>query len=205
MTQPLTPEREAEIRADELMEKCRSGGRASLADVEWLKNDVHDLAAEVDRLRTLLASREDDLRFLRDTAIPELRRAVQGHLDGKKRWRERAETAEARVAKLEPALAATGRSLSLFIFDSDDPGADALGAQWLYGQAMPTADDPFQQPRAFRSSVFSEAARAAEGLDEADAARSKDYRVGYTDGVLEVAEHLEKLADEAAAGTGVTS
>lgn len=52
-------------------------------------------SAELDRLRTLLASREDDLRFLRETAIPELRRKWQSEEDGKKRWRDRAETAEA--------------------------------------------------------------------------------------------------------------
>lgn len=115
----------------------------------------------------------------------------------------------ARIAELENALAAAGRSLSSFIFDSDDPGADALGAQWLYHQAMPQADDPFAQPRAFRSSVFSEAATGVEKLDgqAPDDRRdhSQAYLDGYSDGVQDAAERLEKLADQAAEGSEVQS
>lgn len=122
-----------------------------------------------------------------------------------------AETAQkkqaARIAELETALAAAGRSLSSFIFDSDDPGADALGAQWLYHQAMPQADDPFAQPRAFRSSVFSEAATAVEKLDSQTPDDHRDhsqaYLDGYSDGVQDAAESLEKLADQTAEGTEV--
>jgi hypothetical protein len=124
-----------------------------------------------------------------------------------------AETAQkkqaARIAELETALAATGRSLSSFIFDSDDPGADALGAQWLYHQAMPQADDPFAQPRAFRSSVFSEAAKAVEELDgrtpDEHIERPQSYLDGYSDGLQDAAERLEKLADQAAEGSEVQS
>lgn len=114
----------------------------------------------------------------------------------------------ARIVQLETALAATGRSLSSFIFDADDPGVDALGAQWLYWQAMPLADDPFVGPRAFRSSVFSEASRAAEALDTGapnDRERPQAYLDGYSDGVQDVAERLEKLADQAAEGSETTS
>lgn len=110
-----------------------------------------------------------------------------------------------RIAELENALAATGRSLSSFIFDSDDPGTAALGAQWLYHQAMPQADDPFAQPRAFRSSVFSEAAKAVEELDaqtpDDHRDRTQAYLDGYSDGVQDAAERLEKLADQAAEGS----
>ncbi|GHD70515.1 hypothetical protein GCM10010317_077940 [Streptomyces mirabilis] len=110
-----------------------------------------------------------------------------------------------RTVDLENALAATGRSLSSFIFDSTDPGADALGAQWLYHQAMPHADDPFAQPRAFRSSVFSEAAAAVEQLDGATtnerSERPQSYLDGYSDGLLDASERLEKLADQAAEGS----
>lgn len=114
-----------------------------------------------------------------------------------------------RTAELENALTATGRSLSSFIFDSEDPGADALGAQWLYHQAMPHADDPFAQPRAFRSSVFSEAAKAVEEMDgrapNEHSKRPQAYLDGYSDGLLDAAESLEKLADQAAEGSEVTS
>lgn len=116
--------------------------------------------------------------------------------------------AHARIAELENALAAAGRSLSSFIFDSDDPGTDALGAQWLYHQAMPHADDPFAQPRAFRSSVFSEAATAVEKLDGQtpdDRDRPQSYLDGYSDGVQDAAERLEKLADQAAEGSEVAA
>lgn len=124
-----------------------------------------------------------------------------------------AETAQKRMAdrivQLENALAATGRSLSSFIFDSDDPGIDALGAQWLYSQAMPEADDPFAQPRAFRSSVFSEASKAVEELDghtpDDHRKRPQAYLDGYSEGLQDAAERLEKLADQAAEGSEVTS
>ncbi|MET7429567.1 hypothetical protein ABZT16_11295 [Streptomyces flaveolus] len=123
----------------------------------------------------------------------------------------KAETAQkkqaARIAELEAALAATGRSLSSFIFDSDDPGTDALGAQWLYHQAMPNADDPFAQPRAFRSSVFSEASKAVENMDgqapDEHRERPQAYLDGYSAGLLDAAERLEKLADQAAEGSEV--
>lgn len=113
----------------------------------------------------------------------------------------------ARIAELENALAAAGRSLSSFIFDSDDPGADALGAQWLYHQAMPQADDPFAQPRAFRSSVFTEASKAVEGMDgrPPDGEYSREYLNGYSHGLEDAAEALEKLADQAAEGSEVAS
>jgi hypothetical protein len=114
-----------------------------------------------------------------------------------------------RIAELETALAATGRSLSSFIFDSDDPGADALGAQWLYHQAVPQMDDPFAQPRAFRSSVFSEAAKAVEEMDghtpDEHSKRPQAYLDGYSDGLQDAAESLEKLADQAAEGSEVQS
>lgn len=53
MTARLSPQRETETvaGADELLAKCRRRGRASLADVEWLKNDVHDLAVELAAVR----------------------------------------------------------------------------------------------------------------------------------------------------------
>ncbi|MEU1433966.1 hypothetical protein ABZ438_07695 [Streptomyces sp. NPDC005786] len=124
-----------------------------------------------------------------------------------------AETAQkkqaARIVQLENALAATGRSLSSFIFDSEDPGTDALGAQWLYGQAMPQADDPFAQPRAFRSSVFSEASKVVEEMDghtpDEHRGRPQPYIDGYSDGLLDASERLEKLADQAAEGSEAAS
>ncbi|MEU4051338.1 hypothetical protein AB0F09_19325 [Streptomyces olivaceus] len=158
---------------------------ARLAVIEWLREDAnHDAmyaAWEQDQARRHPVAR----KLLKDN-----------------------EELRARVAKLETALAATGRSLSSFIFDADDPGADALGAQWLYWQAMPLVDDPFVQARMFRSSVFSEASKAAEAMDTggpSDRGRPQAYLDGYSDGVQDVAERLEKLADQAAEGTEVAS
>ncbi|MGW5711661.1 hypothetical protein [Streptomyces olivaceus] len=117
------------------------------------------------------------------------------------------EELRARVAELESALVAAGRSLSSFIFDSTDPGADALGAQWLYQQAMPHADGPFAQPRAYRSSVFAEASKAVEGMESrpSDGEYSREYLNGYMHGLEDAAERVEKLADQAAEGSEVTS
>lgn len=110
------------------------------------------------------------------------------------------------VQQLEQALAATGRSLSSLIFYETDPGVEALGAQWLYHQVMPQADDPFAQPRAFRASVLEEAAKAAEKVDnptdQAHRERPQLYIDGYSDGVQDVAERLNHLADEVAEGGG---
>jgi hypothetical protein len=110
----------------------------------------------------------------------------------------------ARIAELETALAAVGRSLSSFIFDSDDPGVDALGAQWLYHQALPQADDPFAQPRAFRASVFEEAAKAALRVDIVTGDDHREhpqaYIEGHSAGVEDVADCLQALADEAVKG-----
>ncbi|MFE9286617.1 hypothetical protein [Streptomyces olivaceus] len=157
---------------------------ARLAVIEWLREDAnHD---------AMYAAWEQD--------------QARRHPVARKLLKENEEL-RARVAELENALAAAGRSLSSFIFDSTDPGADALGAQWLYHQAMPHADDPFAQPRAFRSSVFSEASTAVEGMESrpSDGEYSREYLNGYTHGLDAAAEHLEKLADQAAEGTEVAS
>lgn len=62
--------------------------------------------AEVGRLRDELAARMEDIAFTDRATIPELRRTIQHHEDGKKRWRDRAE-------KAEPELAAQTRYASL--------------------------------------------------------------------------------------------
>jgi chromosome segregation ATPase len=59
------------------------------------------LVAEVRRLRNELERRTEDLAFLERATLPELRREVERHKDGKARWRARAEKAEARVTELE--------------------------------------------------------------------------------------------------------
>lgn len=182
MNERLTPQREAEIAE-------RTPKRAA-ALTAWL-NQFSPVGGQRD-LENAETVLEEDVPAL----LAELY-AVRAEL----------RVARGRIAALENALAAAGRSLSSFIFDSDDPGADALGAQWLYHQAMPQADDPFAQPRAFRSSVFSEAAKTVEEMDgrPTDGEYSREYLNGYSHGLEDAAERLEKRADQAAEGSEAAS
>ncbi|WP_143668323.1 hypothetical protein [Streptomyces sp. f150] len=188
-TTNLTPEREAEIRARE--GAATPGPWMRDDDQRRLERFVTNESGTLDiNFGYLGNNNQADTEFVADarSAVPELLAEMD-------RLRARSE-------KLETALAATGRSLSSFIFDADDPGADALGAQWLYWQAMPLVDDPFVQARMFRSSVFSEASKAVEEMDgNTPSERPQSYLDGYSDGLLDAAERLEKLADQAAEGS----
>jgi hypothetical protein len=59
--------------------------------------------AEIRRLKDELERRTEDLAFLERSTLPELRRTIQRHEDGKKRWRDRAEKAEAERARFKAA------------------------------------------------------------------------------------------------------
>lgn len=59
---------------------------------------VSELLAELAAVRAELAARTEHIDFLERNTLPELRRTVQHHIDGKQRWRARAEKAEARVS-----------------------------------------------------------------------------------------------------------
>lgn len=165
--------------------------------------DIDTAAAEDARILRSASSDSDDWTDTEWDAW--FRTAERVHGDGQDRTPlfNRVGALMARVAELEAALAATGQSLSTFIFDSDDPGSDALGAQWLFWQTMPQVGDPFSSPRTFRSSVFSEAANAAKELDTLGpelAGQPQTYCDGYSEGVQDVAERLEKLADQTSEG-----
>ena len=68
---------------------------------------ANEMAGEIERLRRELDGYKDHLAFLERTTLPEMQRTIQHHKDGKQRWRERAEAAEARVRELErPAVEA---------------------------------------------------------------------------------------------------
>jgi len=54
----------------------------------------------------------EQLDFLHRITLPELRREIEHHKDGKARWRKRAEAAEARVAELEAERHTTNEALS---------------------------------------------------------------------------------------------
>ncbi|MGW2010960.1 hypothetical protein [Streptomyces nigrescens] len=66
--------------------------------------DIPALLDEIDRLRAELARRTEDVAFLERATLPELRRSIQHHQDGKQRWRTRAEKSEADNAALQKRL-----------------------------------------------------------------------------------------------------
>ena len=132
----MTPDREQEIGSLDLLELMPetsapiiSGHLAAMqAEIARLRKALSDAADQV-------AERDDDLgkasahtHFLEHTTLPELRREIERHRDGKARWRRRAEKAEARVAELEAALA-----------DATEP--DVNGAGRTYQEYNPGSRD----------------------------------------------------------------
>jgi len=92
------------------------------------------LLAEVDRLRA--ESRElDDLRRL---VLPQLRREIEHHKDGKARWRARAEAAEALTA-IQPAHVLREAADTVVASCPDHQPADAEGS-WISCHC-PVADE----------------------------------------------------------------
>ncbi|MFK4869039.1 hypothetical protein ACI3K4_27875 [Streptomyces sp. CSMPJR101] len=134
MSDRLTPEREAEIRGWVAVMGVRKDIRyygshhnmtdllaeldALRADNAHLQHMVAGLKAQQDRddAEYAQAIKERDraleaLEFQERNTLPELRRQVEHHKDGKQRWRERAEKAEARVAELEAERHTTNEAL----------------------------------------------------------------------------------------------
>ncbi|WP_331764793.1 hypothetical protein [Streptomyces sp. NBC_01238] len=148
MSAPLTPEREAEYRA--LIARTTDLG-ALVASPGVLQ----ELLAELDRVRAELADRQEDLAFLHRNTLPELRRESQRHEDGKKRWRDRAEKAEAALAA-KPAQVL--RDLALIVVDScpDHQPADTEGS-WMDCHC-PVADE-FRRMAAVTAAVSEKSTR----------------------------------------------
>ncbi|MGW4075913.1 hypothetical protein ACWELB_20785 [Streptomyces asiaticus] len=71
-----------------------------------------ELRDELNRVRAELAARQEDIAFMDRCTLPDLHRKAQAHEDGKKRWRDRAEKAEARVAALESERQETNAALA---------------------------------------------------------------------------------------------
>lgn len=76
-------------------------GEQQLAEIVEMPRaeDIAALVTEVRRLHAELERRTEDLAFLERATLRELRREIEHHKAGKQRWRDRAETAEARVAE----------------------------------------------------------------------------------------------------------
>lgn len=108
----MTAEREAEIRERVATRGAEltawmnahspTPGQEVIGHAESvLEEDVPELLAELaavrkerDEAKAALERRTEDLAFLERATLPELRRTIQHHEDGKKRWRDRAEMAE---------------------------------------------------------------------------------------------------------------
>ena len=107
-------------RADRRMEKCRRRGQASLADLECTKNEVHELAAEIDRLR-------QDNR-----AAHASEQILQQQIDAQAKEIDRF---RGRITELEKAAVEGRAALGSLCYGHEDPGAAALGALYLLTQA----------------------------------------------------------------------
>lgn len=85
----------------------------------------------------------EQLDFLHRVTLPELRREVEHHEDGKARWRARAEKAEARVAELEAGLPVMHTAL----FKALDRVSELEAERHTTNEAL---DDAVQELRARR-------------------------------------------------------
>ncbi|OXS35437.1 hypothetical protein [Streptomyces sp. XY006] len=154
-----------------------------------------ETAAEQVELRTKV----EELDFLHRTTLPELRREVEHHKDGKARWRKRAEAAEARVAELEQREAQWAAAERI-VSEARDKGtdlidtcliADALGvgaeADGITRRIAPTQalreDVPPLRGRALLDALTVERAEKAHnqrlGIEEPhDSPLHHDYRLG---------------------------
>jgi uncharacterized coiled-coil DUF342 family protein len=118
MTDRLSPQREAEI-AERLAEARHLAAEADwpLEEYQTIKQQQTDASAllaelaavraERDEAQRKLDARTEDVAFLERNTLPDLHRQIQHHQDGKKRWRDRAEKAEAEVTRMtlaEPEL-----------------------------------------------------------------------------------------------------
>ncbi|MFE7626069.1 hypothetical protein [Streptomyces sp. NPDC057509] len=104
--------------------------------------------------------------------------------------------------RLREAAQRALESLNALIADTTDPGVEALGARHELGQALlNTSLAPASAPAApaDRAAVLREAADIAETLRQFEPAYGprKDAQVSENVGVLRVADHFRRLADEA--------
>jgi hypothetical protein len=133
MTDRLSPQREAEI-AEQMKQALSDAGAfcgecgfepgdRGCDDCEWcyrryveglmpllratVDAELAAVRAERDEAQRKLDARTEDVAFLERNTLPDLHRQIQHHQDGKKRWRDRAEKAEAEVTRMtlaEPEL-----------------------------------------------------------------------------------------------------
>lgn len=106
-TDRMTAEREAEIL--KFRDDCHpvTGVLAAARVHDSLADLVAEMAAvrkERDEAQAQLERRTEDLAFLERATLPEMRRTIQRHEDGKKRWRDRAQKAEPERDALQERL-----------------------------------------------------------------------------------------------------
>lgn len=153
-------------------------------DDDQRRRDIGGLVAARDAVPALLAEVER-LRAERDVfadRVDTLTSVAKGNKRNVQEMYGDLLAAQARITVLEKALAATGRSLSSFIFDSSDPGTDALAAQWLYQQALPgpAADDPFADAHRYRAEILHDAAKRQRVFIDSDDYVSEDWEAAHS-------------------------
>jgi hypothetical protein len=84
-----------------------------------LKAELAAVRDERDEAQRKLDARTEDVAFLERATLPELRREIQHHQDGKKRWRDRAEKAEARLNAAALVKTWTNEDGKKFVFVED--------------------------------------------------------------------------------------
>jgi hypothetical protein len=145
MTDRLSPQREAEI-AEQMKQALSDAGAfcgecgfepgdRGCDDCEWcyrryveglmpllratVDAELAAVRAERDEAQRKLDARTEDVAFLERATLPELRREIQHHQDGKKRWRDRAEKAEARLNAAALVKTWTNEDGKKFVFVED--------------------------------------------------------------------------------------
>ncbi|WP_445520530.1 hypothetical protein [Streptomyces sp. NEAU-174] len=139
-----------------------------------LRDELAKERAEADRVSRLLGARDIELERLRDRA------------ESAGEYYRRAQEAKKRIAELEAAASAGLKSLSSFIFDTTDPGVDALGAQWLLQKVMPQVDNPFAEPNRYRDEILRQAAKR-----QRDFIVSDDYVCDDWEAALDVVDLID--------------
>lgn len=119
----------------------------SITNVEAAVRELGALPVPVGPQTQESSTAAEDLDFLHRVTLPDLRREVEHHKDGKARWRARAEKAEARVAELEAGLPAMQEAL----FKALDRVTELEAERHSTNEAL---DDAVQELREHRECAF---------------------------------------------------
>ena len=155
-----------------------------------------EAADKIRRLTTELERAREDLAFIGRNTLPELRREVEYQQEGKRRWRGRAEKAEARVAELEAAASAVVPAADRAEPEPSDPtqcdGEEGFCPEHgFHRHSLKQPGAP--EPAADRAAVLREAVRR---IEDGEPLPDRDLR--FRRGADWVLDALRRLAAEAA-------